>query len=276
MMMRKEGGWVLFKTLAFSMGMILIFTLIANQLPQVEGEAPVDKEVDLGALTMESFIALGDDLFHNKGTCTLCHNAMGRAPDLLAMNVIAAADEHLADSRYQGKAKNSEQYLHESMVDPGAFVVANFGKKGSNDTESPMPAVKKAPIELSDIEMNAIIAFLQSKDGNEVTVALPTDAPAVEEKPAGAAPVTATTAEEAFGKYGCQACHVIGGVGGPVGPSLDGLGGRMDIATIRQSIIEPDAVIAEGFFPGVMPGTFAEQMTVKELEMIIQFFAQNK
>ena len=69
---------------------------------------------------------------------------------------------------------------------------------------------------------------------------------------------------------------MIGGVGGPVGPSLDGLGGRMDIATIRQSIIEPDAVIAEGFFPGVMPGTFAEQMTVKELEMIIQFFAQNK
>jgi hypothetical protein len=42
---------------------------------------------------------------------------------------------------------------------------------------------------------------------------------------------------------------------------------------IRRSILEPNAEIAEGFTEGVMPGDFAEKMTVKELEMIVQLLA---
>ena len=45
---------ILVKVLGFSLALILVFTLVANTLPQVEGEAPVETEVDLGALTMES------------------------------------------------------------------------------------------------------------------------------------------------------------------------------------------------------------------------------
>ncbi|MCF6280827.1 MAG: c-type cytochrome [Candidatus Polarisedimenticolaceae bacterium] len=268
---------VLGKTLGFSLGMILIFTLVANLLPQVEGEAPVEQKVDLGALTMESYIALGEALFSGKGTCTLCHNAMGRAPDLLVMNVGGAAEKHLEDERYKGKATNIEEYLHESMVDPGAFVVASFGKKGSNDTESPMPAVNKAPIELSEIEINAIIAFLQFKDGNDVTVELPTEAPPVEAAPAaGSAPAPAATAEDAIKKYGCQACHSMLGTESSVGPALDGIGSRQSAEQISLSITDPAAAIAEGFTPGVMPADFAEKMTVKELKMIIDLLLEQR
>lgn len=45
----------------------------------------------------------------------------------------------------------------------------------------------------------------------------------------------------------CLRCHQIEGSGGEAGPSLDGLAARMDRRTILESIIEPNAKIAEGF-----------------------------
>ncbi len=275
-MRRPAQGNVLVSTLGFSLGLILVFTLVANILPQVEGEAPVEKKVDLGALTMDGFISMGEELFSGKGTCTLCHNSMGRAPDILVMKMGEVSQKRLEDERYQGGATDTEQYLRESMVDPGRYVVATFGKKGSNDTESPMPVVNKTPINLSDIEIDALIAFMQAKDGNEVTVALPTEVPqAAEERSAGvSAGVPAASGEAAIAKYGCSACHQISGSGGDLGPALGGLGERMDRARIQQAIVDPDAVIADGYAAGLMPTDFAEKMTVRELQMVIDLLQQ--
>ena len=272
-----SGNRVFLQTMGFSLVMILIFTLIANLLPQVEGEAPEDKEIDLGALTMDSFITMGETLFKGKGTCTLCHHAAGRAPDILAMNMIDTATERLADVRYKGQAKDSAGYLHESMVDPSAYVVATYGKKGSDDSESPMPTINKAPIELSDVEIDAVIAFLQSKDGGDVTVSLPTEAPVVEAPAAaGGVPAPAKTAEEAIAKYGCQACHSLLGTESGVGPDLTKVGARLSIADIRRSILDPNAIIAEGFDANMMPADFADRMTVKELNMIVTLLGEAK
>ncbi len=278
---RSQRGNVLVNVLGFSLALTLVFTLVANMLPQVEGEAPADEEVDLGALTMDSFIVLGEQIFKGKGTCTLCHNNLGRAPDILVLNAVETAKERLAEERYQGEAKNAADYLRESMVDPGRYVVAGFGKKGTNDTVSPMPAVDKAPISLSQTEMDAVIAFLQSKDGNEVTVELPSEeavaeaAPASTDSGAAAVPKPAATAEEALTKFGCAACHTVLGTESPVGPKLTDVGARLSAEKIRESIINPMAEITEGF-PPIMPPTFAEQMTVKELELIVTFLAQQK
>lgn len=268
----KAPRGVLAKSMGFSLALALLFTLVANLLPQVEGEAPVDQEVDLGALTMDSYVALGETLFSGKGTCALCHNDLGRAPDILAINMVEVANQHLQDERYKGSATDAESYLHESLVDPGIYVVKDYGKKGSNDTISPMPAVDKSPIELSEIEINAIIAFMQAKDGYDVTVPLPTEAPAAE--PASPeVQESASTIEAVVAKYSCQACHVILGSGGDLGPALQQMAGRFTREEIRQGIIAPDAVIAEGFPPGVMPQDLAEQMTVKELDILVDYLA---
>lgn len=45
----------------------------------------------------------------------------------------------------------------------------------------------------------------------------------------------------------CMRCHKVGGSGGEAGPSLDGLADRLDRRTILESIVEPNAKIAEGF-----------------------------
>lgn len=270
---------ILLKVLGFSIALTLVFMLVANTLPQVEGEAPVEKEVDLGALTMDSFVDLGEAIFAGKGTCTLCHNNMGRAPDILALNMVETAESRLQDQRYQGKSTDVETYLRESMIDPGVYVVKGFGKKGSNDTISPMPIANKAPIQLTDVEMDAVIAYMQAKDGNDVTVTLPTEAPAVAAEPvavAGSLPAPAATAEEALGKYGCAACHTILGTESPVGPALTDVGNRLDINEIRQSIIDPNAIATEGFVTGIMPADFADRMMARELEMMVQFLADQK
>ncbi|HFC54189.1 MAG TPA: c-type cytochrome [Gammaproteobacteria bacterium] len=268
---------VLGRTIGFSILLTLVFTLVANLLPQMEGEAPREETMDPGELTMDSFVALGESLFRGKGTCTLCHNELGRAPDLLAIDVVQAAEQHLADHRYHGKATDAAGYLHESMVDPGAYVVRGFGKKGSNDTESPMPAVDRPPIQLSELEMDAIIAFLQAKDGNQITVELPAgpSAPAVSGEP-GDGMSAAATAEEALVKFGCPACHTLPGSESVVGPVLTDVGARRTPEQIRESIVRPEAEIAEGFSGGVMPGDFATRMTVRELDMIVRFLAEQK
>ena len=270
--------FVLLKVLVFSLSLALVFTLVANTLPQVEGEAPQETEIELGALTMESFIALGDATFSGKGTCTLCHNNLGRAPDILALNMVETAAERLKDPRYAGEAKDTEAYLRESLVAPDAYVVSGFGKKGTNDTESPMPAVDKAPIQLSPVETDAVIAFMQAKDGNEVTVALPSEAPAPE-APAPAvaeASAPAKTVEAVVAKYGCAACHSMMGTESPVGPELNTVGARLAPEAIRRGIIDPDAEVAEGYAAGMMPADFADRMIAAELEMLVQFLAGSR
>ena len=269
---------VLLKTLGFSLGLTLIFTLLTYLLPQMKGEAPVDVKVDLGSLTMDDFVALGEDLFNNKGTCTLCHKPppLGRAPDIQGDDMVAVSVERLADERYQGEAKDAAGYILESMLDPGKYVVATWGKKGSNDSESPMPAIDKAPIELSSMEMDAITAYLQAKDGNEVTVALPTAEAAAEVAAApagGSAP--AATADEAMAKYACLTCHAMDSKDTLVGPGLVDVGERLTVEEIRESILDPNAVLVEGF-PPAMPADFGTKMTVNELQMIVNFLAEKK
>jgi mono/diheme cytochrome c family protein len=267
---------VLVKTLGFSLALILVFTVVSYVLPQMKGEAPVEIEVDVSALTMDSFIAMGKDLYQGKGTCALCHNKLGRAPDLLAFNVGKSSLQRMADSRYQGNAKDVGGYLRESMLDPNIYVVKGFGKKGSNDTESPMPAIDKPPAQLSEIEIDAIIAYLQDKDGNTVTVALPekTSVSVVAtEETAASKTALVQTPEEAIAKFGCATCHAVLETTSPVGPNLNDIGDRLTVDQIREAIITPKAVIAENY-PPIMPD-FPE-MTIKELEILVQFLAQQK
>lgn len=256
-------------------------------IPLVVPAPPPVEEKITGAMTMEQYIALGDKIFNGKGTCTLCHNPVGgRAPILDAVG--QHAQERLEDSRYEGKAKTVEEYIHESMVDPSAYVVAGFGKPGTNDTVSPMPNVSKGAIGLSEAEMGAVVAYLQSSSGVEVTVALPTGeaAAAGGEEEVAEAPKPAASAEEAFNKFGCVTCHMVPGVeeGGDMGPDLTKLaetaGSRAEGKSAREFVMEsitnPNAVIADGFDADMMPPDFAEQMMVAELNMMVDAILGNK
>lgn len=275
------------KVVAFSIFVILFYAFFAKYgILQVKPEAPpVEEKLDLGSMTMEKFIALGDKIFNGKGTCTLCHNPVGgRAP--LLDSVASAANDRLKDARYKGGAKTAEEYIRESMLKPSAFVVAGFGVKGTNDTESPMPNVSTGAIGLNQAEIDAVIAFLQKKAGQEVTVQIPTGAPSAEEKTAkgegaSGAAAPAKTPEELVAKLGCGACHKIAGQPGVLGPDLTKIGAARKEDYLRRAVLEPDADVAKQCptgpcVPGIMPKDYKDKMTAGELEMLVKFLVNSK
>ena len=82
-------------------------------------------------------------------------------------------------------------------------------------------------------------------------------------------------------QYGCLACHSVDG-SVLVGPSWQGVYGSQEIMTdgsamtvdddyLYESIVDPDAMIVEGFPPSVMPANFAEQLSEEQILDIIAF-----
>ncbi len=265
------------KVTIFSLLMIALFSLYSNYgIPEIQpAPPPIEEKLDLGSMTMEQFVALGEKIVNGKGTCMLCHNAVGgRAP--LPEKLVTATPERLQDSRYKGNASDLESYISESMLDPSAYVVVGFGKAGSNDTESPMPGATGGGIDLSEAEISAVIAYLQDLGGADVTVEIPTAA-TVEDtqqaEPAKQGPLN--TAEEVVVSYGCGACHVIAGQSGAIGPDLSNIGTSRDREYLRRAILDPNAEVAEGYPPNLMPATYGAQLYAQELEMLVAYMAES-
>ena len=276
------------KVIIFSLLVLSTYTLFPNTLPQQKSEPPPLEE-KVGALTMDQFVAIGADIFSGArggfGGCILCHDPkLGRAPQLVNMHV--TSEERLKDARYKGKATKGEEYLRESMLEPAAFVVAGFGVPGSNDTQSPMLVISKY---LKPWEINAAIAYLQTKEGGEATVTPPTGQ---EDTGGGAAaggaaapPAPAKTPQEAFQKFGCGACHKHekGGIAGAIAPDLTHVGsiagkrkpGLSASEYIQESILTPTAFVVPGQ-PPIMPPGFGDKMTASEFEMVVKFLADSK
>lgn len=259
----------------FSLAAIGFFAGYSNYgIPQIEpAPPPKEEKLDLGSMTMDQFIALGERIFNGKGTCTLCHNSLGRAPML--GTIADDVPKRLKDPRYKGEAEDIESYLVESLIEPSAFVVAGFGKKGTNDAESPMPNVSAGSIGLSEAEIAAVVAYLQDASGAEVTVEIPTDAAKETEDEEEEAEPREAIGDPAklMALFTCDACHMIDGVGGDVGPKLTGIGARRDRDYLRRSILNPNADIAEGFEADLMPADMGEQIYVSELEVLVDFLA---
>lgn len=262
------------KMTIFSIAVVAAFALYANHgIPVVVPAAPpVEEKLDLGSMTMDQFVALGERVVQGKGTCMLCHNALGgRAP--LLENFGSVTEKRLADPRYEGEAADVESYLRESMVEPSAFVVAGFGKAGSGDTESPMPDVSGGSIGLGEAEIAAVIAYLQDASGLDITVEIPSDAAPAEEAAEGEAREAFETPEEIIAEFACGACHKIGAEEGEVGPDLRKIGDHLDRAALRLAILDPNAKIAKGFEPDAMPPDYGTQLYASELEILIDYLA---
>lgn len=269
----------------FALEATLAYTIIGNLVPQIESRPQAELQLSPDA-TPEQLVKAGEQIFYGKGTCALCHSVeaseAARCPMLgagpLGPAMGARADERVKEPGYKGKAKNGTEYLIESLIHPQEYLVQGFPPI--------MPVINKPPIGLNNDEIAAVVAFLQSVQGGQVSVTpklvaafTGTEVPA-QPGTAAAQPVVAVAtnrpAEQLIAELACIACHKFDEPGPLVGPSLWDIGGRVDDAYIRQSILEPNAVTAEGFPPMLMPPDLAEKMSGAEFERLVQWLKDHK
>ena len=92
-----------------------------------------------------------------------------------------------------------------------------------------------------------------------------------------------------FTGAGCGGCHVFtpAKTSGTAGPSLDDVNQNFteakaagktkatDVAGfIKESIVDPNAYVAEGFAPGVMPQQFGENLSAKQIDDLTAYLAK--
>ena len=79
--------------------------------------------------------------------------------------------------------------------------------------------------------------------------------------------------KQVFDANGCGSCHTFqpAGASGTVGPNLTVVLAGKDAAFIRESIVDPNAEIAKGYPANVMPGTFGQSLSDKQLNDLVAF-----
>ena len=256
------------KVTAFIVLVVASIAGFASLIPQLESPAPevIDISGDLSGLELA---AIGEGVLQSADAgCLACHGFGSeglRAPDLAGIGAVAG-------ERVTGQS--AAQYLRESLVDPCAFVVSGY------DCIMPQTLLQT----LGEAKITSLTAFLESQ-GGEITVSLSAEAAesAEAETPSegGGAGVAGTTADEIMASLACGACHTLEALGlaGLVGPELSVVGARLAPSQIRESILAPDAVIAEdcptgACQPGVMPKTFGDQLSAAQLETVVTFLSE--
>jgi cytochrome c oxidase subunit 2 len=85
-----------------------------------------------------------------------------------------------------------------------------------------------------------------------------------------------------FGSAGCGGCHTFApaGTDSEIGPSLDNVAADAEAAGepvaeyVRQSIVDPNAVVVGGYQSGVMPTTFGETLSPEELDALVAYLSR--
>ncbi len=272
-----------------------------NWLPQVEGGfPPPEVKLDFGSMFLSE-----------------------RAPNLFG--IPDRAKKQLEDPKYHkgkpgdrdttqkesfpgaGTAETGQEYIAESHACPSCYVVAGFGVKGTNDKESPMPAIHKPPISLTLGELAAVDTWLYVREGKEaptfedITKAYEKFIPEAdrpkpqEDKPAaGAGGLLADGSEpldQIFAKAQCVVCHTIPGIPGAMGTVGPKLVEKTNAPTrikdpaykgsaktvrdyITESVISPSTYVVKPFPDGVMPKVFGQKLSAGALNKIVDYLSQ--
>jgi mono/diheme cytochrome c family protein len=90
----------------------------------------------------------------------------------------------------------------------------------------------------------------------------------------------ATTGEQIFTAGGCAGCHTLAKANatGNIGPSLDDLaaaagGDGSPEDFVIESVLDPDAEVAEGFQPGVMP-SYEGRLNEEQLQALAEYLLE--
>ena len=87
----------------------------------------------------------------------------------------------------------------------------------------------------------------------------------------------AAAGQQIFDESGCSGCHTLAAAGSTadVGPDLDEVLPDLSPGEIEESIVDPDAQLAEGFGAGIMPDTFGDSLDEEQLSALVAFLTES-
>ena len=74
---------------------------------------------------------------------------------------------------------------------------------------------------------------------------------------------------------GCSTCHSLDG-SVVVGPSMQGVGSRETEAYIRESILDPNADLVEGFPADTMPNVWGTELSGEQVDQLVAYLVTLK
>jgi mono/diheme cytochrome c family protein len=138
------------------------YTYVGQLVPQKEVYPPAEVQISKD-MSPDEMRRVGKEIMEGKGLCFTCHTVGKkgalRFPDLEGIGARAG-------SRIEGLS--DVDYIAQSMYEPEKFIVPGFNPG--------MPVINKPPIGLTDDEILAVIAYLQSLGGTP-TVTMQTHLP---------------------------------------------------------------------------------------------------
>ena len=80
-----------------------------------------------------------------------------------------------------------------------------------------------------------------------------------------------------FSAQGCGSCHTFKAASatGTVGPDLDTALQGKDPAFVKESIVDPNKEIAQGYQPNIMPGNFGQTLSPTQINDLVAFLTQS-
>jgi putative heme-binding domain-containing protein len=242
----------LMRVATFTLAVIWSYALLGNLIPQ-SSSGPTVAVGDIER-TPEAFVAAGKSIFYGTGKCSTCHvigasATTPRCPDLSGIGIRGGG-------RREGMS--TREYLVEALYLPEAYLVKGYGNI--------MPPVWKPPLALSALQIETLIAFLQSQGGEPDLTAI---VPPIDIAAAAAVPVKVPQGDPEAGRLvfveelQCNKCHRVGAaeVLLEVGPDLTEIGALNTLDYMEESILDPNAKIVQGYGSTTLNLANGEQLT---------------
>jgi mono/diheme cytochrome c family protein len=138
-------------------------------LPQSESRPPKTIKIEEG-VSQEELIRAGEEIVFGKGQCMVCHPMKAEA----GMRSPAVANIwREMEKEAQQRGITVEEHVFEALVNPSKYVM-----KGQEDI---MPPSNEPPTSLTDAELIAVAAYLQSM-GGKITISYPGSLPILKQE----------------------------------------------------------------------------------------------
>jgi mono/diheme cytochrome c family protein len=238
------------RVVAFVAVVLGAFSLVALSVPQMASLSPAMEKFDVASIKDKKDLAgIGQKIFFGKGQCALCHtigSSEGRCPDLKGVG-----------------AKLTRQFLYESLTQPQAYIYKDYQVSDGPPKFFPakMPYINKKPIGLTNNEILAVIAFLQSMSGEEITV----DPSEIEAPRDVIQAMGDKTAGQKVFQTQCAKCHSISGEKANLIPVL----AKYNDGALRQAILKEPK-------PGGKAHQGLEKLPVKDFDDLMAYLQDVK